>query len=582
MSLSEEQLAKIILIRSVEERDPKLLSKEVLAQAFGASGSSQIGLAWLEQRAAYLFERLPTRYQSLIQLTRVPDQWTVPLCVAAFALGATTNLLGPTGEIHVVRNPVFLLLLWNLCVYLALLAALLLPRINLIRIRSAAQSSGGPASGALDHAASGNSGASWALRLLLPRLWHFFQRMTFGFGESKVYGAVIKQAALHLGALTIAAGAIVGMYGRGLLQDYRVSWASTFITSEDMVDRLLHIVFGPSLFLSRFLGLGIESQVSVPRLLGPDGDDARGWIHLFALTVILTIVIPRAWLALWQRRRVVAARRGLSLILDSYYGPLIEAPIRALIDEQIEVGAARFADDVAGFVGIALYENQIVPRLTAFREQGGKIADLKADLQSLGEAFLPALRAHIIERAVPAFHQELASRVGDLIKAIGADFNTGAAEIALDGIRLETTKDAKTGIADPLSATMGVAVATSISLTFATVGGGLGSELGIAIISALLGTTGPVGFLIGLLAGAVAAAAALWFGKESIREAVTNLKLPAAIVKTALWPSRFRKLIEDGRQECEEVVRVEVFHRLKALQPEIGARIMSKARSLWT
>jgi hypothetical protein len=126
-----------------------------------------------------------------------------------------------------------------------------------------------------------------------------------------------------------------------------------------------------------------------------------------------------------------------------------------------------------------------------------------------------------------------------------------------------------------------VSVAASISLTFATVGGGLGSELGIAIISTLLGTTGPVGFLIGLCAGALAAGAALWLGKEALGDRLLNLSLPATAVKAALWESRFQRLIDDGRKRCEESVRVEVGKNLKVLQPAMTDRIVAQARTLW-
>jgi hypothetical protein len=599
MSLSEDQLAKVILIRSVEECDPKALPENVLAEAFNTAAQSQLGLDWLERRASYLFERLSLRYQSLIELAKAPAQWTVPLCVAGFVIGLATNLLGPAEEIHVVRNPVLVLLLWNFCVYLGLLAAPFLPRKSFASIGFAhgAKRKAGLSKGRTPRTAAPR--ASWPLRIVLPRLWHFFQRMTFGFGESRAYGEVVKRfstnwlevgaplavarwkALLHLGALAIAAGAIGGMYARGLLRDYRVSWASTFITREESVDRLVQIVFGPSLFVSRLLGFGIEDRISVARLLSPGGDGADGWIHLFALTMALGIAMPRAMLALWQRRKISEATRGFSLVLDSYYGPLIESPVRSLIQKQVELGAARFADDVAGFVGTALYDNQIVPRLRAFRQQGGKIADLRADLQSFSEAFLPELKSHIVRSAAPSFQRDLSARVGELIKSIGADFNIREPALAFDDIRLEAAKYADSGLADPLSAAVGVSVAASISLTFAAVGGGLGSELGIAIISTLLGTTGPVGFLIGLMAGALAAGAALWFSKEALSDALMNLPLPGAVVKTALWESRFQKLIDDGRERCAESVRIEVGKRLKALQPEITDHIVAKARSLW-
>jgi hypothetical protein len=596
MSLSQEQIAKIILIRSIEEGDPKALPENTPAAVLDAMGQGHIGIDWLERRASYLFERLSTRYRLLIELASIPAQWTVPLCVAAFLMGAAVNLLGPVQEIHVVRNPVFLLVIWNLCVYLALLLARLLARAGF---------SADPAKSATKVSQDGTvpprseMKPSWTLRLVLPRLWHFFLRMTSGFREPKTYGEVVRRfsanwlevgaalstarwkAMLHLGALMIAMGAIGGMYLRGLFQDYRVSWASTFITREESVEQLVKIVFGPSLFVARLARLDLADQISVARLFSPQGDAADGWIHLFAITVVLAVVLPRALLALWQRRKIGALTRGLSLSLDDYYGPLIEAPLRSAMGKQVEIAALRFAGDMAGFVGTALYEQRIVPALSAFRESGGKIADLNAQLRAVGEAFLPELKAYIATSAAPAFQKDLSARAGELIKSMGADFNIGDPGSAFDDVRVAMTQRAQAGIADPLSAAVGVSVAASMSLTFAAVGGGLGSELGIAIISTLLGTTGPVGFVIGLVGGAVAAGAALWLGKDSVAAAVHNLPLPAAVVKTALWESRFQRLIAEGRAQCEESVRLEAARRLNALQPEITDAIVARARSLW-
>jgi hypothetical protein len=511
-------------------------------------------------------------------------------------MGAATNLLGPVQEIHVVRNPVFLLVMWNLCVYMALLLARLLPR-GVVSAAPAKSTANVSKDGVQPRQSKVKP--SWALRLVMPRLWHFFLRMTSGFREPKTYGEVVRRfsanwlevgaalstarwkAMLHLGALMVAIGAMGGMYLRGLFQDYRVSWASTFITREESVEQLVKVVFGPSLMVSRLARLDLAEQISVARLFSPQGDAADAWIHLFAITVVLAVVIPRALLALWQWRKIGAFTRGLSLSLDDYYGPLIEAPLRSVIGKQVEIGAARFADDVAKFVGAALYEKRIVPALRAFRESGGKIADLNAKLHAIGEAFLPELKAYIAASAAPAFQKGLAARAGELIKSLGADFKFGEPGSAFDDVRVDTTQRAQAGIADPLSAAVGVSVAASMSLTFAAVGGGLGSELGIAIISTLLGTTGPVGFVIGLVGGAVAAGAALWLGKDSVAAAVNNLPLPAAVVKTALWESRFERLIAEGRSQCEESARREAAKHLYALQPEIADAIVARARSLW-
>src|SRR5262249_2378683 len=59
------------------------------------------------------------------------------------------------------------------------------------------------------------------------------------------------------------------------------------------------------------------------------------------------------------------------------------------------------------------------------------------------------------------------------------------------------------------------------------------------------------------------------------------LDLPAVVVRTALWESRFQRLADDGRKKCEDSVRVEVDERLKALQPRITTEILSRVRRLW-
>ena len=87
--------------------------------------------------------------------------------------------------------------------------------------------------------------------------------------------------------------------------------------------------------------------------------------------------------------------------------------------------------------------------------------------------------------------------------------------------------------------------------------------------------------MLGLIIGAVVAAGARWWGKEKIAQAIENLDLPAVVVRAALWESRFQRLAEDGRRQCQDSVRAEVDQRLKALQPRITTEILARVRSLW-
>jgi hypothetical protein len=372
------------------------------------------------------------------------------------------------------------------------------------------------------------------------------------------------------------------MYFQGLLQGYEVIWSSTFITDESSVLGLVHFLFGPSLFVSDLLGLGLASQIDAARLLSPQGDKAAGWIHLFAITVIITIVIPRAALAAWQWRNIKQRRKDIGLALDAYYGEIIEAPVRALIEKEVENGATQFSADVAAFVGQKLYQEQIVSRLRQFREEGGKVSELKSEIQSLAETFAPQIESYVTAIRLPEFQNSLSQRVGEILKNLGTDFIVlREPQAALGGMKVATGANTDMGISRQFTSAIGLSVGTSIALAMATVSGGLGKSLGVAIVATLLHTTGPVGFVIGLVAGAVVAAGAWWFGKDKIAAAVENLYLPATVVRTALWESRFQRLADDGRKKCEDSVRGEVNERLKALQPRITTEILSRVRSLW-
>ena len=182
---------------------------------------------------------------------------------------------------------------------------------------------------------------------------------------------------LHLGALFLATGAVAGMYFQGLFQGYQAIWSSTFITGEPSVIAFVHALFGPSLLVSDLLGLGLASEIDVTRLLSSQGDKAAPWIHLFAITVMLIIVIPRGALAAWQWRNIQRRRNDIGLRLDLYYGEVIEAPVRALIEKEVAEGTKQLAEDIAAFVGQKLYDERIVPRLQQFREEGGKVSELR-------------------------------------------------------------------------------------------------------------------------------------------------------------------------------------------------------------
>ena len=598
MALTEDAAAKIVLIRSIEECEPRAFSEELQAQAFVAAQDAEPGLSSIERYAARLFEHLSPWYQSILQLAKIPAPWTVPVCFAAFLLGLATNLLGPAQQIHVIRNPIFILIAWNLLVFLALFVLFLRRKINTQQVTNVV-----PAANTVESLRRSLRNhphkVPWAVKYLLPGVWHFFHRMIFAVHEQKnlaqimrrfshhwlsVAGALVVsrwRRLLHLGSVFIATGAVAGMYFRGLFQGYRVVWDSTFIVDQESVAAIIGVLFGPSLWISNLFGLGLANEISVSGLLTPGGDEADGWIHLFAISVFVAVVLPRLALAAWQSSRLARFSDNIALPLDHYYGEVIEGPIRLLIEKEVGVQAQTFSAKVAGFVASKLYDEQIVPKLILFRERGGKIIDLKSELTSTTVAFLPKIQSFITDTALPELQLALSQRLGEVLKSIGTSFiDVKDPQIAFEELSIFPAGRTELKISNEFSRAIAFSVGTSIALAIAAVGGGIGEQLGIAIIATVLGTTGPIGFLIGLVAGAVMAAGAWWFGKDRITETVEHILLPAAVVRTALWQSRFQRLLTEAREKCEESVRAKVDENLQRLVPQITDEILLRLRRL--
>jgi len=240
------------------------------------------------------------------------------------------------------------------------------------------------------------------------------------------------------------------------------------------------------------------------------------------------------------------------------------------------------AADIAGFVVQKLYEEQIVPRLHGYRQNGGRITELKADIKMLSENFLSQLDSYISETRFPAFQEQFSRRIGEALKTIGTEFAVfREPQAVLARLKLPAPGHAEAGMTEQFTRAVSLSIGTSIAVAIAAVSGGIGKHLGIAIVSTLLGTTGPVGFLIGLVIGAIVAVGAWWVGKQAITETIENLHLPGTVIKAALWESRFQKLLDEGRQKCEEAIRASVEEKLQPFGPAITAEILSRVRSLW-
>src|SRR5262245_37006773 len=118
--MTEAEIRAIALVRAVEETEPALIPAIMLVEAQLVAGDRSDAAAWIGRRARYLAEGVladlePLGAHVLLRLRTL--SWVGLL---GFVLGLAANYLGPSEKIHVVLNPIALLVLWSFGVYASL------------------------------------------------------------------------------------------------------------------------------------------------------------------------------------------------------------------------------------------------------------------------------------------------------------------------------------------------------------------------------------------------------------------------------------------------------------------------------
>lgn len=275
-----------------------------------------------------LHRSLPS-VRSVLRLARLDSGTSPTILITAFALGLMTNVLGPHRQINLLSFPLFGLLAWNIVIYLALLlSAIFRPRAR--RRRRSDETGPGRLRDGLTAYLAGvfTEGAFWrripgrrAVRGLSTETSSIVSKALVRFGAMwhRLAGPVLAariRCLLHLGAASMIVGALAGMYIRGLALEYRVTWESTLLDAAQ-VQALLDVLLGPAAAL---LGVTVP-DVAPLRGPGPGaGANAAPWLHLYAVTALIFVVIPRALLAAYQRWRGgwLASRLPIDLG-ESYY-----------------------------------------------------------------------------------------------------------------------------------------------------------------------------------------------------------------------------------------------------------------------
>lgn len=320
--MREDHAQVVSLIRAFEEEDPagRILPRERRAEATRLAreqaGDERGKLVYL--RAAHLGVDLARALPTLPRLLRIARLRFVSapaVVVTALGAGLLTNALGPHREINLLSVPLLGLLLWNVLAYVLMAACVLGPvsstrgvaTLLLHGTLSRLRRSKLPASDSRSDAG--------VVSAAVARFIDLWRRCA---GRLLVARA---RVVLHVGAIAFAAGVIGGMYLRGLVFEYRAIWESTFLEA-GAVQTLLDWVLGPAAWL-----LGVDVPDVAP-LRGPTGSGhAAPWIHLFAMTAVLVVLLPRTALAAIHggRARRIAADLPVNLEEGYFRRVLVES-----------------------------------------------------------------------------------------------------------------------------------------------------------------------------------------------------------------------------------------------------------------
>ncbi len=264
----------------------------------------------------------------LMERLRVPEgrwSWAGAGWGLALAAGYALSALGQEAEFNLLALPLVGLLLWNVVVVLLSLV---------LELRRAPR----PRAGLLEWlaraaAASSEERAAEGEVLTGSTADHRFTALALPAAMEHLHGRL--RAWLHVAAAIIALGSIGGLYAHGWSREYRAIWESTLL-DDASAGRFFSGVFGPAARTLN-LELPLERLPAMRRSQGRATEPAPAlpWIHLYAGTLLLGVVLPRlalAGIATWRTRR----RRDQALTQLGWRSYVIRT-LRAVEGEQAVV-----------------------------------------------------------------------------------------------------------------------------------------------------------------------------------------------------------------------------------------------------
>jgi hypothetical protein len=359
-----EQLARnVVLVRAIETADTShdILSDDdrlyasrsarELAQWQAAEHKAPATLDhFLEQRSDLILKRLAERtpaFGGFLRRRPLAPALSVALPVVALLAGALLDHIANPHRVDLLSAPLLLIIGWNLLVYLILFAWLLVP----------SRDTGWAGPSMLRRLAVGKATVPRKLpAVMAAAVSHFVAEWT---QLSAPLARARLSRTVHLAAAAFALGAIASLYARGLLTQYAAGWESTFLDARQ-VHRILSVLFAPALFVFPLQGFSLADIEALRFAQTPSPAGGARWVHLYAATIVLLVVLPRLVLAAFAAWRAHRLARSFPLDLEQPYFRKLGESIGAAGPSVLRVLPYSFTVDEARHHGLTAIAQMVL------------------------------------------------------------------------------------------------------------------------------------------------------------------------------------------------------------------------------
>ena len=286
--MDEAAARRVVLLQAFDAAETPLWTRE------DAAWATQLALRalppdaplerLLSERARHAMQRLEPRDRAVRRWLARPGwrwRWVLLAVLIGGAGGLGVDLLGRNQIVDVLAPGVWAVVAWNLAIYLLLAFA---PLGRASRNEAAAGSLRRALLSWWQHA-----GASGPLRIAIRR----WAELSAPLALARI------TVLLHVAAAALAIGLLGSMYLRGLVLDYRAGWQSTFLDAAQ-VRTVLAPILAPA---SALIGTPVPEVAAIDAMrlstpAQPATAPAAPWIHLYAATLAMAVLLPRLLLAL--------------------------------------------------------------------------------------------------------------------------------------------------------------------------------------------------------------------------------------------------------------------------------------------